>query len=153
MRLSNEKRVQINQLLKVGTSQNQIMKITKCGKSTVQKIRKELAEKQKGRDSSRSDGIDNEFLSIADIDRYVKKCMNNPAIQPNTALLNTGIKLLELKNKIEPEQMKKLKEKERIEFNDTIGEAINYIHTIRPDYQVEVSPKLGSDDKTSEVEG
>ena len=153
MRLSNEKRVQIEQLLKVGTSQNQIMKITKTGKTTVQKIRAELAEKQKGRDLSRTDGIDDEFLSIDDIDRYVKKCMQNPHMQPNTSLLNTGIKLLELKNKIEPEALKKMREDEQVEFTSTIGDAIDYLHTIRPDYEIEVSPEPGSDDKTSGADG
>ena len=153
MRLSNEKRNQIEQLLKVGTSQNQIMKITKCGKSTVQKIRAELAEKQKGRDTPGSDGIDTEFLSIEDIDRYVKKCMRNPSIQPNTALLNTGLKLLELKNKIEPEHLKRSEERERIMFEDTLKDALVYVHELRPDYETEVPSLSSSDDKTSEAEG
>ena len=93
-----------------------------------------------------------EFLSVEDVDKYIKKCMVTGK-DPNTSLLNTGIKLLELKNKIEPEAMKKMKEKERIEFDDCIEDALNYVNTLRPDYQVGVPSKPGSDDKTSESEG
>jgi len=150
--ISDAKRCKIEKYLNEGRSQNEITKLCSCGKQTVQKVSKLM---EKGSNTDNTDQVppdSSAFLSVEDVDKYIKKCMVTGK-DPNTSLLNTGIKLLELKNKIEPEAMKKMKEKERVEFDDCIEDALNYVNTLRPDYQVGVPSKPGSDDKTSESEG
>ena len=150
--ISDAKRRKIEKYLNEGRSQNEITKLCSCGKQTVQKVSKLM---EKGSNTDNTDQVppdSSAFLSVEDVDKYIKKCMVTGK-DPNTSLLNTGIKLLELKNKIEPEAMKKMKEKERVEFDDCIEDALNYVNTLRPDYQVGVPSKPGSDDKTSESEG
>ena len=147
MVLSDEKRQRIEKLVKAGVSQNEIMKLCHCGKNTVRNIRRALdGEGPKNQTGTL-------LVSIEDIDNYVKSCLNNPKKTPNTALLNTAIKLLEFKNKVEPEHLKRSEERERVKFEDTLKDAMNYVHTLKPDYQVTIPVIPGSDDKTSGVEG
>ena len=152
--ITQSKRNKIEEYLRKGRSQNEITKLCSCSKATVQKVKRGMES------ASSPNGIpvvptpqETPSVSVEDVDKYVKKCLKNPKLLPNTALLNTALKLLELKNKIEPEALKKMKDEERVEFDDTIGDAIDYIHTIRPDYEIEVSPEPSSDDKTSKTEG
>ena len=153
LQISDAKRRKIEQYLNDGRSQNEITKLCSCGKKTVQKV-KALMENGGSPTSPIMVPLTTIIheVTLQDVDSYIKRCMLGKE-KFEGSLLNTAIKLLELKNKIEPEQLKQLKEEERIEFSDTIGDAIDYLHTIRPDYQVEIPPIPGSDDKTGGVEG
>jgi len=150
----------IEDYLKVhpNATETEIYEELKDGKLTFTKpyIRKVASIYRNHKDDKTKDTnmkFEGEFLTIEDIDRYVKKCMNDPSITPNTHLLNTGLKLLELKNKIEPEHLKRSEERERIMFEDTLKDALVYVHELRPDYETEVPSLSSSDDKTSEAEG
>lgn len=92
-------------------------------------------------------------LSLEMIESYIFQCIKHPEFEYNTSLINTAIKMLELKNKIEPEQLKKLRETERVEFTETIEDAIDYINTIKPNYELEIPAQPRSDDKASQTEG
>ena len=152
MVLTDEKRHKIEKLLIDGYSQNKITKLLSCSKATVQKVKKEMDDPSTVLSPKKVPHSTELEVTIEDVDRYIKKCLVTGK-DPNTALLNTAIKLLEFKNKVDPEDVKRETEKERVEFQDTIGDALDYIHSIRPDYQAEISPESGRDDKASGVEG
>jgi IS30 family transposase len=152
--ITQSKRNKIEDYLRKGRSQNEITKLCSCSKATVQKVKRSMES------ATSPNGIpvvppsqETPSVSVEDVDKYVKKCLKNPKLLPNTALLNTALKLLELKNKIEPEALKKMRDEEQAEFTSTIGDAIDYLHTIRPDYEIKVPSEPDSDDKTSRVEG
>lgn len=152
MVLSDTKRKKIEEYLNEGLAQDKIVRLCKCGKSTVVKVAKALRERVNS-SSNLSTITDPSQVTLGDVDSYTKKCLMNPSIQYNSGLINTAIKLLELKNKIEPEALKKMREEEQSDFVETIGDAIDYIHTIRPDYEIEVPVRSDGDDKTREAEG
>jgi len=61
--------------------------------------------------------------------------------------------MLELKNKIEPDALRKIKDEEQLEIQENIIDAQNYLNTINPVFKAALSAKLIDDGKTSTDRG
>ena len=147
-RLQDQKRKKIEEYLTQGLSQNEIVKLCSCSKATVQKVGREM--KMVGPSTVPTSPTGE--VTLQDVDLYIKRCMLGQE-KYEGGILNTALKLLELKNKIEPEKLKKLRETERLLFTDKMEDVLDYLHTINPDYEVKIPSESGDDGKTGRVEG